>query len=55
MDTIVQGPPSEGASVPDLNIVDTTNWTNHNQGIVNNNSTLLYIAVSKRFEFKLDE
>lgn len=46
MDTIVQGPPDDGAQVQDMNIVDTTNWTSHNQGIVNNNSTLLYIAVS---------
>lgn len=46
MDTIVQGPPDQGAP-QDLNLVDTTGWPSENsQEIVNNNSTFLYIAVS---------
>ncbi|KAJ8941230.1 hypothetical protein NQ318_015662 [Aromia moschata] len=55
MDTVVEGPPDDGAHVEDINIVDTSNWTSHNQGIVNNNSTLLYIAVEYVKDYKINE
>ncbi|KAJ8928027.1 hypothetical protein NQ314_019438, partial [Rhamnusium bicolor] len=55
MDTIVEGPPDDGAQVQDINIVDTSTWTTHNQGIVNNNSTLLYIAVEYVKDYKMDD
>ncbi|KAJ8920156.1 hypothetical protein NQ315_011817 [Exocentrus adspersus] len=49
MDAIVEGPPDVGAQVQDVNISD---WTD-NQGIVNNNSTLLYIAVEYVKDYKM--
>ncbi|RZC31881.1 PR domain zinc finger protein 10-like, partial [Asbolus verrucosus] len=54
MDTIVEGPPDDGAQ--DLNLVDTTGWTTQNsQEIVNNNSTYLYIAVEYvKDEYKME-
>ena len=53
MDTIVQGPPEDGAQ--DLNLVDATEWASQNsQEIVNNNSTFLYIAVSIDYWRKSD-
>lgn len=44
MDTIVEGPPDDGAQ--DLSLVDTSAWTAQNEEIVNNNATFLFIAVS---------
>ncbi|KAJ3660901.1 hypothetical protein Zmor_005328 [Zophobas morio] len=54
MDTIVQGPPEDGAQ--DLNLVDATEWASQNsQEIVNNNSTFLYIAVEYvKDEYKME-
>ncbi|KAJ8976196.1 hypothetical protein NQ317_002246 [Molorchus minor] len=54
MEATVEGPLDDGANVQDMNIVNTA-WTSHNQGIVNNNSTLLYIAVEYVKDYKMDE
>ncbi|EFA10480.2 PR domain zinc finger protein 10 isoform X1 [Tribolium castaneum] len=52
MDTIVQGPPGEGAQ--DLNLVDAAWSTQNSQEIVNNNS-ILYIAVEYiKDEYKME-